>query len=68
MATYPPEPLLTSKANGRRMLGDIGSTKFDEMIANGDIESVKIGSRRLVVIASLKRLVGIESERPGATV
>ena len=62
MTAYPPEPLLTSKANGRRMLGDIGSTKFDELIASGQVESVKIGSRRLVVIASLKRLVG--GERP----
>ncbi|GGD61698.1 hypothetical protein GCM10010990_08970 [Croceicoccus mobilis] len=54
-----PEPLLTSKANGRRMLGDIGSTKFDELIASGQVESVKIGSRRLVVIESLRRLAGV---------
>lgn len=63
MATCPPEPLLTSKANGRRMLGDIGSTKFDELIASGQIESVKIGSRRLVVIDSVRRLAGIDPEQ-----
>ncbi len=67
MATCPPEPLLTSKANGRRMLGDIGTTKLDELIASGQIESVKIGSRRLLVIASLKRLAGVASQqREGA--
>ena len=57
MVPYQPEPLLTSKANGRRMLGDIGTTKLDELIASGTIESVKIGARRLLVIASLRRLV-----------
>ncbi|WP_280521082.1 hypothetical protein [Croceicoccus mobilis] len=41
------------------MLGDIGSTKFDELIASGQVESVKIGSRRLVVIESLRRLAGV---------
>lgn len=63
MRTYQPEPLLTSKANGRRMLGDIGSTKFDELIASGQVESVKIGSRRLVVIASIRRLACVHSEQ-----
>jgi|KBSSwiS6_1023812.scaffolds.fasta_scaffold02545_3 hypothetical protein len=67
MAICPPEPLLTSKANGRRILGDIGTTKLDELIASGKIESVKIGSRRLLVIASLRRLAGVDSEqRAGA--
>lgn len=65
MATCPPEPLLTSKANGRRMLGDIGSTKFDELIASGQIESVKIGSRRLVKIASVKRVAGVDLDQQG---
>jgi len=48
-------------------LGDIGTTKLDELIASGKIESVKIGSRRLLVIASLRRLAGVDSEqRAGA--
>lgn len=59
------DPLLTSKKNGRQMLGGIGATKFDSMIANGQIESVKIGSRRLVKIASLERLAGIGSHQHG---
>lgn len=64
MLARSPEPLLTSKANGRRMLGDIGSTKFDELIASGQVESVKIGSRRLVVIESIRRLAGVDP-KPG---
>jgi hypothetical protein len=59
------EPLLVSKADGRRMLGNIGSTKFDSMIASGEIESVKIGSRRLCKISSVRRLAQIDTE--GAT-
>lgn len=67
MEMCPSEPLLTSKANGRRMLGDIGSTKFDELIASGKIESVKIGARRLVKIASIRRLAGAEIDQAGET-
>lgn len=59
------EPLLTSKADGRRMLGNIGSTKFDELISSGELESVKIGSRRLVKIASIKRLAGTDPHQEG---
>jgi hypothetical protein len=44
------------------MLGNIGATKFDEMIASGQLESVKIGSRRLVKLASLMRLAGVEDD------
>lgn len=63
MQAHSPEPLLTSKSNGRRMLGGIGATKFDELIASGQLESVKIGSRRLIVIDSLRRLAGVEPDQ-----
>jgi hypothetical protein len=59
------EPLLISKADGRRMLGNIGSTKFDSMLASGEIASVKIGSRRLVNLASLRRAAGCETNQQG---
>lgn len=65
MEPYQPKPLLTSKADGRRMLGNIGSTKFDEMIASGQIESVKIGSRRLVKVASLMRVANVGTDQKG---
>lgn len=59
------KPLLTDKAEGRKVLGGIGSTKFDEMIASGEVESILIGRRRLIVISSLERLVGIKDDPQG---
>ena len=59
------KPWLVDKTEGRRMLGGIGSTKFDQMIASGQIETVKIGSRRLVRISSLERLAGVEASQHG---
>ena len=56
------KPLLTDKTGGRRMLGGIGSTKFDEMIASGEVESILIGRRRLIRISSLERLAGIQAD------
>lgn len=55
------KPLLTDKAEGRKMLGGIGSTKFDSMIASGEVESVLIGRRRLIKISSLERLAGVKA-------
>ena len=60
-----PKPWLASKVNSRRMLGGIGATKLDSMIASGQIETVKIGSRRFVKIASLERLAGIDPHQHG---
>lgn len=56
------EALLCSKEAARRALG-LGSTKTDELIAGGVLETVRIGRRRLVKIASLKRLAGVDSEQ-----
>jgi hypothetical protein len=58
------KPILTDKAESRRLLGGIGATKFDEMIASGEVESVLIGRRRLIKISSLERLAGIEVDAP----
>ncbi len=52
------KPLLMGKAEARRMLGSIGTTKLDEMIASGEVESVLIGRRRLIKISSLERIAG----------
>ena len=40
-------------------LVDPGISKMKMWIADGTVESVKIGSMRLVKVASLKRLVGV---------
>lgn len=60
------EALLCSKEEARRALG-LGSTKTDELIAEGVLETVRIGSRRLVKIDSVRRLAGVEPEQQGET-
>lgn len=55
------EPILCSQAEAGRMLA-IGKTKLGELISSGQIETVRIGTRRLVKISSLNRLAGIEPD------
>ncbi len=49
------EPILCSQADAGKMLA-IGKTKLGELIADGTLETVRIGARRLVRIASVQRL------------
>jgi hypothetical protein len=51
-----PEPLLTSFNNYCKIL-DIGPTKGWELIKLGEIEAVRIGRKRLPVMASIKMYV-----------
>lgn len=53
------EPILCSQAEAWAMLA-IGKTKGAELIATNRLETVRIGSRHLVVIASVKRLARVE--------
>jgi hypothetical protein len=50
-----PVPLLTSIEGGARMLG-LGRSKTLQLVYAGEIESVLIGKRRLLKIASIQRL------------
>lgn len=50
------EPQLCSIRDAATTLG-IGLTKTRELIAEGLLDTVQIGTRRLVTIASIKRLV-----------
>jgi len=58
------DPILCSQAEAGTILA-IGKTKLGELIAQGELETVRIGSRRLVKIASVRRLAGVESEQQG---
>lgn len=49
-------PVLLSIAHTAQMLG-IGKTKTYELISEGLLDTVQIGTRRLVTIASIKRLI-----------
>ncbi|MGC2409400.1 MAG: hypothetical protein WA441_05255 [Methyloceanibacter sp.] len=52
------EPVTVTVPVALRISG-LGRTKFYELLANGEIESVRVGTRRLIVFASLKaRLTG----------
>lgn len=59
------EAILCSQAEARQMLA-IGKTKLGELIAKGELESIRIGTRRLVKIASIKRLAGVDFNQQGA--
>jgi len=50
------DPVLCSIADAARVLG-IGKTKTYELISESQLECVTIGSRRLVKVASINRLV-----------
>lgn len=52
------EPILCSQAEAGKMLA-IGKTKLGELISSGQIETVRIGTRRLVKISSIKQLAGV---------
>lgn len=52
------QPILCSQAEAGKMLA-IGKTKLGELISSGQLETVRIGTRRLVKISSLNRLAGI---------
>jgi excisionase family DNA binding protein len=49
------DPVLCSIADAARVLG-IGKTKTYELIGEGQLECVTIGTRRLVKVASINRL------------
>lgn len=56
------EAILCSQSEAGKMLA-IGKTKLGELIAQGELESVRIGARRLVRISSIRRLAGVESDQ-----
>jgi len=56
------EPILCSQAEAGKMLA-IGKTKLGELIAEGELETIRIGSRRLVKIASVHKLAGVEPDQ-----
>ena len=49
-------PILVSIKKGAEEIG-VGRTKTYELIGNGELETVKIGRRHLIVHASIGRLI-----------
>jgi hypothetical protein len=58
-AAVPGKPLAVSVRNMCRLL-DIGNTKAWELIAEGRVTTFMIGRKRLVVLASIERLLPAE--------
>ncbi len=56
-------PLTISVNDALAMLG-IGRTRFYELVAAGEITTIKLGRRRLVQVASLQRLASEGYEPP----
>lgn len=53
------QPEAVSVADAARMIG-LGLTKTYDLINNGQLQSLKIGRRRLVRVESIRRLTGAE--------
>lgn len=51
-----PDIILCSISDATKALG-IGRTKFYELLASGDLESIQIGTRRLVKMDSIKEFI-----------
>jgi hypothetical protein len=49
------EPLLVTGPVARKLIG-VGNTKYWEIVKAGQIETVELGGRKMVVYASLKKL------------
>lgn len=63
------QPLTITIAAARDALG-LGTTKLYELINEGTLETIKIGRRRLVKVASINRMVdqaGLEERHGAAT-
>ena len=57
MTTPPPvEPICVRINDAARMIG-VGRTKLYELIADGEVETVKLGKSTRVITASLHRLI-----------
>ena len=52
------EPLTTTIDGALKATG-LGRTKFHALVNEGRIETIKIGTRTLVKVDSLRRLVGV---------
>jgi hypothetical protein len=54
------DPIVVPVNEGRRLAGNIGRTKFYELIKEGKVKTVTIGRRRLVFIASIREMLEAE--------
>jgi len=53
-----PKPLAVTVKQGRAIVG-LGNTKFYELIKSGRVQTTMVDGRRLVIYASLEKLLGV---------
>ncbi|CAO3353082.1 hypothetical protein [Azospirillum melinis] len=51
------QPLLVDTSKGREMLGGMGKTQFFELLKQGKLKRIKIGTKTLVPISSIQEYV-----------
>ena len=56
--------IITAPINEFCSLSGLGRTRVYELIGTGDLESITIGKRRLVIIESYRRLIERQKEAP----
>ena len=66
MSFSPSEQLLNSVPRARAVLGDIGHSKFYQIVASGQLKLVKIGRRSFVTSDELRRYVNALSDESEA--
>jgi|GEM_PF-6079526 len=60
--SHHPDPLLVPAPEARRILGGISARKLAQMVAAGELESVRVGTRRLFTLDGLKAYVAARVE------
>jgi hypothetical protein len=50
------EPIAVPVTTARHMIG-VGNTLLYELLASGDLKSIRIGRRRLILVESIRRLI-----------
>ncbi|QKK08990.1 MAG: helix-turn-helix domain-containing protein [Planctomycetota bacterium] len=60
--SHRPDPLLVSAPEARRLLGGISARKLAKMVAAGEVESVRIGTRRMFTLQGLQAFVAARTE------
>lgn len=65
MNKTPIEPIAVSVPDAARMIS-LSRSRTYELVADGTIKTKMIGSRRVVLVSSLRELVGETGEQPNA--
>lgn len=63
---YGPEPLMVKPLEAARLIG-VGKNVMYQLLASGDVSSIKLGHSRLVPVSSLRAWIARELEAQGGS-